>query len=98
MEKTLLSKLEELNKLNDYCYLKGKDGKLDYIIVVNIMEEHDDVLYDVYNDMRIQDIADILRKMGVVFWYKKVLDNCMGLAFFPGKILLNMLEGLEYDN
>jgi hypothetical protein len=94
----LLSELEELNKLNDYCYLKSQDGGLEHFVVVNIVEEHDDVLYDIYNDDRIQSIVKHLDKLGVVYWYKNVLDNCIGLAFIPGeKLLPKILERLEYD-
>ena len=94
----LLSELEELNKLNDYCYLKSQDGGLEHFVTVNIVEEHDDVLYDIYNDDRIQSIVKHLDKLGVVYWYKNVLDNCIGLAFIPGeKLLPKILERLEYD-
>lgn len=94
----LLTELEELNKLNDYCYLKSQDGGLEHFVAVNIVEEHDDVLYDIYNDDRIQSIVKHLDKLGVVYWYKNVLDNCIGLAFIPGeKLLPKILERLEYD-
>ena len=95
----LLSELEELNKLNDYCYLRSQDGNLEHLVAVNIVEEHDDVLYDIYNDDRIQSIVKHLDKLGIIYWYKNVLDNCIGLAFIPGeKLLPKVLERLEYDH
>nr|DAJ92659.1 MAG TPA: hypothetical protein [Caudoviricetes sp.] len=94
----LLNELEELNKLNDYCYLRENQGGFEHFVVVNIIEEHDDLLYDVFNDERIQNIVKHLDKLGIVYWYKNVLDNCMGVAFIPGeKLLPKVLERLEYD-
>ena len=95
----LLNELEELNKLNDYCYLRENQGGFEHFVVVNIIEEHDDLLYDIFNDERIQNIVKHLDKLGIVYWYKNVLDNCIGVAFIPGeKLLPKVLERLEYDN
>ena len=94
----LLNELEELHKLNDYCYWRENQGGFEHFVVVNIIEEQDDLLYDVFNDERIQNIVKHLDKLGIVYWYKNVLDNCMGVAFIPGeKLLPKVLERLEYD-